>query len=121
MLCHVPQCLLWTFLSTCCMCLSFSLRLLQRTPQETLFKIKTQEVPYPPELSEGAASFIRAALVRAPEQRASLAELMQHPWLVRHMQMRGAGGGNRGRAQTQVRAAQRKVLCSCCMLTAAPV
>ncbi|WIA42674.1 hypothetical protein OEZ86_008634 [Tetradesmus obliquus] len=71
-----------------------------RTPQETLYKIKTQEVSYPAELSEGAADFIRAALVRNPEQRASLQDLLQHPWLLRHKRS-ATGPHMRGRTQTQ--------------------
>jgi serine/threonine protein kinase len=74
---------------------------LQRTPQETLYKIKTQEVAYPNELSEGAADFIRAALVRNPEQRASLQDLLQHPWLLRHKRS-ATGPHMRNRTQTQV-------------------
>jgi serine/threonine protein kinase len=74
---------------------------LQRTPQETLYKIKTQEVAYPPELSEGAADFIRKALVRNPEQRASLQDLLQHPWVLRHKRS-ATGLHMRGRTQTQV-------------------
>ncbi|KAF6262630.1 kinase-like domain-containing protein [Scenedesmus sp. NREL 46B-D3] len=71
-----------------------------RTPQETLYKIKTQEVAYPAELSEGAADFIRSALVRDPEQRASLQDLLQHPWLQRHKRS-ATGPHMRGRTQTQ--------------------
>jgi serine/threonine protein kinase len=74
---------------------------LQRTPQETLYKIKTQEVVYPAELSEGAADFIRKALVRNPEQRASLQDLLQHPWVLRHKRS-ATGPHMRNRTQTQV-------------------
>lgn len=56
---------------------------------------------YPAELSEGAADFIRAALVRNPEQRASLQDLLQHPWLLRHKRS-ATGPHMRGRTQTQV-------------------
>lgn len=73
----------------------------QTTPQETLYKIKTQAVPYPAELSDGALDFIRRALVRSPEQRASLPDLLQHPWIVRHMRP-VAAPHMRGRTQTQV-------------------
>lgn len=72
-----------------------------RTPQETLYKIKTQEVSYPSELSEGAAVFIKAALVRDPECRASLTDLLQHPWLQRHMRSSAGPPHMRGRTQTQ--------------------
>eukprot|EP00775_Hariotina_reticulata_P003478 gene3478-3747_t len=71
------------------------------TPQETLYKIKTQEVTYPAELSEGAADFIRAALVRSPDPRASLTDLLQHPWVVKHKTRTAAAPHLRGRAQTQ--------------------
>eukprot|EP00879_Flechtneria_rotunda_P023191 GHRR01024518.1.p1 GENE.GHRR01024518.1~~GHRR01024518.1.p1 ORF type:complete len:533 (+),score=186.16 GHRR01024518.1:153-1751(+) len=73
-----------------------------QTPQETLYKIKTQEVVYPThELSAGAADFIRAALVRSPEQRASLMDLLQHPWLLKHKHRPMGGPHMRGRTQTQ--------------------
>lgn len=75
---------------------------LQRTPQETLYKIKTQEVSYPSELSEGATAFIKAALVRDPEGRASLADLLQHPWLLKHLRSSAGPPHMRGRTQTQV-------------------
>lgn len=74
----------------------------QRTPQETLYKIKTQEVNYPSELSEGAAAFIKAALVRDPERRASLSDLLQHPWLLKHLRSSAGPPHMRGRTQTQV-------------------
>lgn len=82
---------------------------MQRTPQETLYKIKTQEVAYPAELSEGAADFIRAALVRNPEQRVSLVDLLQHPWVLKHKRS-AAGPHMRGRTQTQVRRAVRQAV-----------
>jgi serine/threonine protein kinase len=75
---------------------------LQRTPQETLYKIKTQEVSYPAELSEGATAFIKAALVRDPDRRASLTDLLQHPWLLRHLRSNAGPPHMRGRTQTQV-------------------
>jgi serine/threonine protein kinase len=79
-----------------------SSRCLQRTPQETLYKIKTQEVAYPAELSEGATAFIQAALVRDPERRASLTDLLQHPWLLKHLRSSTGPAHMRGRTQTQV-------------------
>jgi uncharacterized membrane protein YgcG len=57
----------------------------QRTPQETLYKIRTQEVAYPHNLSPGAADFIKRALVRAPEARTSMEELLAHDWVRAHM------------------------------------
>jgi hypothetical protein len=41
----------------------------QRTPQETLMKIKTQDVVLPANLSPGALSFMHACLVSAVEVR----------------------------------------------------
>lgn len=79
--------------------------LVQRTPQETLYKIKTQEVSYPAELSEGATAFIKAALVRDPERRASLTDLLKHPWLLKNMRSTAGPPHMRGRTQTQVRQA----------------
>jgi serine/threonine protein kinase len=77
-------------------------RCLQRTPQETLYKIKTQEVAYTAELSEGATAFIQAALVRDPERRASLTDLLQHPWLLKHLRSSTGPAHMRGRTHTQV-------------------
>jgi serine/threonine protein kinase len=75
---------------------------LQRTPQETLYKIKTQEVSYPAELSDGATDFIKSALVRDPEKRTSLTDLLKHPWLLKHLRSSAGPPHMRGRTQTQV-------------------
>ncbi|KAI8473429.1 MAG: kinase-like domain-containing protein [Monoraphidium minutum] len=71
-----------------------------RTPQETLYKIKSQEVAYPPSLSPGAADFIQRALVRAPEQRTGMSDLLSHAWLRGHMRRAGTAPHTRGRAAT---------------------
>jgi hypothetical protein len=63
-------------------------------------RIRSQEVSYPASLSPGAADFIRRALVRSPEQRTSMADLLAHPWLRGHMS-RAAAPHARGRAATQ--------------------
>jgi serine/threonine protein kinase len=83
------------------LCPSSCILLLQRTPQETLYKIKMQEVAYPADMSEGAAAFIRAALVRDPTQCASLTDLLQHPWLRKHMRSSSGAPHMRWRTQTQ--------------------
>ncbi len=56
----------------------------QRSPQETLLKIKTQEVFYPQNLSPGSVNFMRGALVRDPAQRMGMPDLMAHPWVLGH-------------------------------------
>jgi hypothetical protein len=69
-------------------------------PQQTLLKIRTQEVTYPPHLSPGAVSFMRLALVRDPAQRATMGQLLAHPWVVGLMTRssgRRAGGVSEGR------------------------
>jgi hypothetical protein len=68
---------------------------LQMHPQQTLLKIRTQEVNYPAHLSPGAVSFMRLALVRDPAQRATMDQLLAHPWVVGLMARSGgrrAGG-----------------------------
>ncbi len=44
--------------------------------------IRSREVQYPAWLSTGARSFLSAALVRDPEQRATAEQLLQHPWIL---------------------------------------
>ncbi|CAG9463785.1 unnamed protein product [Pedinophyceae sp. YPF-701] len=52
------------------------------TLADTTQAIETSHVSYPPFLSTHAKSFLRACLARNPKERATMAELMQHPWVV---------------------------------------
>lgn len=52
------------------------------TAPKILEAIKTRELEYPAHLSEGAVSFLKAALARNPAQRATAKQLMTHPWVV---------------------------------------
>lgn len=52
--------------------------------------------------------FIRAALVRSPEQRASLTDLLQHPWILKHKRS-ATEPHMRGRTQTQV---MKSIICT---------
>ncbi len=55
---------------------------------------------YPPQLSPGAVDFIKCALVRSPEQRTSMQDLLSHAWVRGHMR-RAALPHIRARMQTQ--------------------
>jgi serine/threonine protein kinase len=43
--------------------------------------IRNRVLEYPSDLSEGARSFLSAALTRDPTRRATAKQLMQHPWI----------------------------------------
>lgn len=43
--------------------------------------IRNRVLEYPSDLSEGARSFLAAALTRDPTRRATAKQLMQHPWI----------------------------------------
>ncbi|KAF8058341.1 aurka-a [Scenedesmus sp. PABB004] len=47
--------------------------------------INSMEVKYPKKMSEECVSFISRALQRHPEDRATTAELLKHPWIGLHM------------------------------------
>lgn len=55
---------------------------------------------YPSHLTPGAVDFIKRALVRSPETRTNMTELLAHTWLRSHMR-RAAVPHIRSRAQTQ--------------------
>jgi hypothetical protein len=76
----------------------------QKTPPETLLKIKTQEVAYPPGLSPGARDFMARALVRDPARRATMAELLAHPWIQSFMRAHSVHMRNRTATHGDVRA-----------------
>eukprot|EP00877_Chromochloris_zofingiensis_P000127 jgi/Chrzof1/10114/Cz04g29080.t1 len=71
-----------------------------KTPQETLYRIKSEEVSYPLGLSEGAVAFMRQALVRDPAQRSDMQELLNHPWILSHKR-HAVLPSMRSRTQTQ--------------------
>lgn len=52
--------------------------------QRTLRMITSKVIEYPPELSPEAVAFLQYVLVRDPEKRPSVAELMTHPWIVKY-------------------------------------
>lgn len=89
--CHLPAVTLCHLLLPC----------LQKTPQETLYRIKSEEVSYPLGLSEGAVAFMRQALVRDPAQRSDMQELLNHPWILSHKR-HAVLPSMRSRTQTQV-------------------
>ena len=43
--------------------------------------IKTQKPRLPTSLSDGARAFISAALEKDPDQRPTIMQLLQHPWI----------------------------------------
>jgi serine/threonine protein kinase len=43
--------------------------------------IRNRVLEYPSDLSDGARSFLSAALTRDPTRRATAKQLMQHPWI----------------------------------------
>lgn len=67
---------------------------------ETLMKIKSQEVQYPAGLSAGALDFMRWALVRDPDGRATMQQLLTHPWITMHSRSNTLTK-TRNRTQTQ--------------------
>ncbi|MEW5306287.1 MAG: hypothetical protein WDW36_008760 [Sanguina aurantia] len=52
--------------------------------QRTLRMITSKVIEYPPELSPEAVAFLQHVLVRDPERRPSVAELMTHPWITKY-------------------------------------
>lgn len=55
------------------------------TQQQVVKNINTKEVAYPKKMSDEMISFCKAALERHPENRATTAELIKHPWIMLHM------------------------------------
>jgi len=50
----------------------------------TYRKIIRGEVNYPDEISEGARDLVAKLLVKGPEQRACLEDVLKHPWILKH-------------------------------------
>ncbi|GIL71177.1 hypothetical protein Vretifemale_1787, partial [Volvox reticuliferus] len=72
------------------------------TAQETLRLIRTKRVEYPGWLSPESINFMSIVLVRDPTQRPSIAELLDHPWILKYSRREG-GGLARARNRLQQR------------------
>lgn len=55
------------------------------TQQQVVKNINSKEVAYPKKMSEECVDFIKAALHRDPQDRATTSELIKHPWITLHM------------------------------------
>eukprot|EP00879_Flechtneria_rotunda_P011148 GHRR01011646.1.p1 GENE.GHRR01011646.1~~GHRR01011646.1.p1 ORF type:complete len:223 (+),score=63.45 GHRR01011646.1:1077-1745(+) len=55
------------------------------TQQQVVANINHMEVKYPKKMSEECIDFIKLALQRHPENRATTQELIKHPWISLHM------------------------------------
>ncbi|GLI58433.1 hypothetical protein VaNZ11_000149, partial [Volvox africanus] len=73
------------------------------TAQETLRLIRTKRVEYPSWLSTESINFMSIVLVRDPTQRPSIAELLDHPWILKYSRREGGG-----LARTRNRIQQRR-------------
>lgn len=57
---------------------------LQSTRDETIRAIRQSPPSFPEFMSPGLVDYISHALVKPADQRSSLADLMQHPWIMEH-------------------------------------
>ncbi|PNH08919.1 Aurora kinase C, partial [Tetrabaena socialis] len=72
------------------------------TAQETLRLIRTKKVEYPAWLSPESVNFMSSVLVRDPVPRPTIAELLQHPWILKYSRREGGGlDRNRNRLLTR--------------------
>jgi serine/threonine protein kinase len=55
------------------------------TQQQVVTNINSMEVKYPKKMSDECVEFVKAALQRNPEDRATSQELIRHPWITLHM------------------------------------
>jgi aurora kinase len=55
-----------------------------QTQQEVVKNINTMEIRYPKKMSEECVDFVKHALERRPEDRATTAELLRHHWINLH-------------------------------------
>ncbi|KAJ9528355.1 hypothetical protein QJQ45_014333 [Haematococcus lacustris] len=67
------------------------------SPQETLRRIRTKEVEYPPWFSHEALDFLRGVLVRDPRCRPTISQMLMHPWVRRWSNRYRAPGTDRAR------------------------
>eukprot|EP00775_Hariotina_reticulata_P007067 gene7067-7280_t len=74
------------------------------TRDETIRAIRQSPPSFPEFMSPGLVDFISRALVKPADQRSSLADLMQHPWIMGHARGAPAANGSSGSAVAPVAA-----------------
>jgi serine/threonine protein kinase len=87
------------------------------TQQQVVKNINSLEVKYPKKMSEECVEFVKAALQRNPEDRATSHELIKHPWISLHM-VSSSGSQPRGirMLHSSFCTVSNSSPCQCCML-----